>query len=398
MPNLRLLEVSGAPFEMGRQHAAAYPREIQELTEDRLHLSSNKNWTGKELSRQEVLALGQACLPYHEAYAPELMAELQGMSKVTGLGLTELMILNGFTDFVDTIYSTDPTSLRELQGTQGNSGELVATQSSYQFPQVPANSPKFRHAPTHSALDDCTAFIVSPDATVEGQGFFGQTWDMHETATPYVILLRGQPAQGLRFLTLTIIGCIGMIGMNEAGLAIGINNLVAGDGQVGVTWPFVIRKALAQDNLDDALACITGVQLAGGHNYLLVDATGRGYNVEAMASRYHVQEVRTGAWVHTNHCLISQNGDVERARLPKSRASSETRLSQGQELLNRSQITLADLLALTRDHHAVNGICVHPEEPFFVESCGAAIMRPATREFWAVWGRPCENEYEGFIV
>jgi isopenicillin-N N-acyltransferase-like protein len=387
MPNLRLLEVSGAPFEMGRQHAAAYPREIQELTEDRLHLSSNKNWTGKELSRQEVLALGQACLPYHEAYAPELMDELRGMSKVTGLGLTELMILNGFTDFIDTIYSTDEKLLKELEGTNGNS----------KAPSVPSSSPEFLVS-VHPALDDCTAFIVSPDATVEGQGFFGQTWDMHETATPYVILLRGQPTQGLRFLTLTIIGCIGMIGMNEAGLAIGINNLVAGDGQVGVTWPFVIRKVLAQDNLDDALACITEVQLAGGHNYLLVDATGRGYNVEAMASRYHVQEVRTGAWVHTNHCLISQNVDVERARLPKSRASSETRLSQGQELLNRSQITLADLLALTRDHHAVNGICVHPEEPFFVESCGAAIMRPATREFWAVWGRPCENEYEGFIV
>jgi isopenicillin-N N-acyltransferase like protein len=380
MPNLRLLEVSGAPFEMGRQHAAAYPREIQELTEDRLHLSSNKNWTGKELSRQEVLALGQACLPYHQAYAPELMDELRGMSELTGLGLTELLILNGFTDFIDTIYSTDPAALTGMMSREGEEAKIAS-------PQL-----------AHATADDCTAFIVSPDATVEGQGFFGQTWDMHETATPYVILLRGQPAQGLRFLTLTIIGCIGMIGMNEAGLAIGINNLVAGDGQVGVTWPFVIRKALAQDNLDDALACITDVQLAGGHNYLLVDATGRSYNIEAMASRYHVQEVRTGAWVHTNHCLISQNVDVERARLPKSRASSETRLSQGQELLNRSQITLADLLALTRDHHAVNGICVHPEEPLFVESCGAAIMRPATREFWAVWGRPCENEYEGFIV
>ena len=387
MPNLRLLDVSGAPFEMGRQHAAAYPQEIQELAEDRLRLSSNKNWTGKELSRQEVLALGQACLPYHQAYAPELMDELRGMSEVTGLGLTELMILNGFTDFVDTIYSVEEKALKELRELNGN----------LKLPLVPPSSPQFP-IPSHPALDDCTAFIISPDATAEGQGFFGQTWDMHETATPYVILLRGRPAQGLRFLTLTIIGCIGMIGMNEAGLTVGINNLVAGDGRVGVTWPFVIRKVLAQDNLADALACITGAQLAGGHNYLLVDASGRGYNVEAMASRYQVEEVSSGAWVHTNHCLISQNIAVERARLPKSRASSETRLSRGEELLNRSQITLADLLALTRDHEAVNGICVHPEEPFLVESGGAAIMRPATREFWAVWGRPCENEYESFIV
>src|SRR5262245_52594491 len=111
MPNLRLLEVSGTPFEMGRQHAAAYPKEIQELTEDRLSLSSNINWTGKELSRQEVLALGQACLPYHEAYAPELMDELRGLSAGTGLSVTELMILNGFTDFVDTIYCASTPQL-----------------------------------------------------------------------------------------------------------------------------------------------------------------------------------------------------------------------------------------------------------------------------------------------
>jgi isopenicillin-N N-acyltransferase-like protein len=240
--------------------------------------------------------------------------------------------------------------------------------------------------------------MVSPEATAEGLGFFGQTWDMHETATPYVILLRGQPANGLRFLALTIIGCVGMIGMNEAGIAIGINNLVAGDGRPGVTWPFVVRKVLAQTNLDDALACITSAPLAGGHNYLLTDAPGRGYNVEAMSTRYHVEEIRAGSYVHTNHCLISQNIEVERARLPRSRASSETRLSQAEELLGRGQITLADLLALTRNHSAVNGICVHPEEPFFVESCGAAIMRPATQEFWAVWGRPCENEYERFTV
>ena len=382
MSKLRVLEVAGTPIEMGHQHALAFPTEIKELTEDRLHLSSDKNWTGKELSRQDVLALGQACLPYHEAYAPELMDELRGMSEVTGLGLTELMILNGFTDFIDTVYRTDEKILRELRGTRA------------EFASIPSSSLAF----AHPATDDCTAFIISSEATAEGQGFIGQTWDMHETATPYVILLRGKPANGLNFLALTIIGCVGLIGMNEAGIAVGINNLVAGDGGMGVTWPFVVRKVLAQDNLEAALACITQAQLAGGHNYLLADSTGRGYNVEAMASHYHVQEVNTGALVHTNHCLISQNITVERARLPRSRASSETRLSRAEEILKQGNLTLDDLLALTRDHSAVNGICVHPEDPFFVESCGAAIMRPATREFWGVWGRPCENEYERFVV
>ncbi len=374
MSNIRLLEVSGAPFEMGYQHGLAYPKEIWELTEERIHLSGDKYWTGQELARQEVLALGEACLPYHQAYAPDLMEELRGTSQAAGLSLTELVILNGFTDFIDTVYNVDPAS------------------------RVAAGPATTAPTPAHPGVDNCTAFIVSPDAAAEGQGFYGQTWDMHATATPYVILLRGKPAQGLNFLTLTIIGCVGMIGMNEAGIAIGINNLVAGDGQVGVTWPFVIRKVLAQDNLDDALACITKARLAGGHNYMLVDTHGRGYNVEAMATRCHVEEVSSGSLAHTNHCLAPQTIEVERPKLPQSRASSETRLSEAQRLLNGGSMTLDDLFTLTRNHCASNGVCVHPEEPFLLQSCSAAIMRPATREMWAVWGSPCQNEYERFVV
>ncbi len=387
-PNIRLLELSGPPGEMGQQHGRAYPQEIQELVEDRLQLSCNEYWTGKTLSRREVLALGRACLPYHRAYDPDLMAELRGIGQVAGLGLAELLILNGFTDFIDVVYNVEPVLLAGLseKGNLGEAGENGGNEG----PEMPAPAPP--------ALDDCTAFIVSPDIAAEGQGFYGQTWDMHESATPYMILLRGKPARGPNFLVLTITGCVGQMGMNEAGIAIGINNLVDSRGQVGVTWPFVVRKVLAQDNLDDALACITGAYLAGAHNYMLVDATGRGYNVEAMASRYHVEEITSGAMVHTNHCLNPHNRQVERPRPPKSRASSETRLVRGQELLNRSQITLVDLFALTRDHGAANGICVHSEEPFFVESCGAAIMRPASGEMWAVWGNPCRNEYERFVV
>jgi hypothetical protein len=83
MPKLRLLEVSGSPFEIGRQYASAYPHEIRELTEDRLQLSSNKDWTGKGYRARKCWR-SVTCLPYHEAYAPELMDELHGKD-VTGL-------------------------------------------------------------------------------------------------------------------------------------------------------------------------------------------------------------------------------------------------------------------------------------------------------------------------
>ena len=44
-----------------------------------------------------------------------------------------------------------------------------------------------------------------------------------------------------------------------------------------------------------------------------------------------------------------------------------------------------------RDEEA---ICRTATEPYHIESSGAAIMRPATLDFWACWGRPAENEYQ----
>jgi isopenicillin-N N-acyltransferase like protein len=362
MTKIRVLEIAGTPYEMGYQHGLAYIDDIRELTEERVQLSSDRYWTGRTLARDQVMALGEACLAEHRPYAPDLVEELEGMAAATGLGLAELVIMNGFTDFIDVVANYDHFLTSEVIG--------------------------------HPAADDCTAFIVGNNTAADGRGFFGQTWDMHATATPYVILLRGRPVNKPAFLVFTIIGCVGMIGMNDAGIAIGINNLLSRDGQPGVTWPFVIRKALEQTTLDDALACITSAKLAGAHNYLLADPSGHGYNVEAMATSYHIEALNEGSLVHTNHCLSPVTLPLERPRLPASQQSSEYRLSQAEELLRQGPITLNSLIALTRE----NGICVPSQPPMFVETCGAAIMRPATREFWAVWGLPVENEYERFVV
>ena len=353
---LRVLELSGTPFEMGYKHGRAFKEDIVAFTHERVKLSGDPKWSGRDLSRREVLALAEACVEEHERYAPHLLDELRGIGEATGLSLAELIIVGGFTDFVDLVYSTHASKV-----------------------------------PAHAGADNCTAFLVPDEMSATKQGFYGQTWDMHDSATPHVVMLRGKPENKPEFLAFTTVGCVGMIGMNSEGVAIGINNLGGADGQVGVTWPFVIRKALEQKNTDDALACITDAKLAGAHNYLLMDKTGKGYNVEAMPTQTHITELGDEPLVHTNHCLTSSTCSVERTREPTSQASSEARLQRGHDLLAKGNITEEDLKAVTRDPDA---ICVTSKPPHHVESCGAAIMRPATGEFWAVWGLPSENEYE----
>ncbi|MGJ3239815.1 MAG: C45 family autoproteolytic acyltransferase/hydrolase [Anaerolineae bacterium] len=358
---LRVLDVSGSFYKMGRQHAQAYQQAIHTFTEDRIGLSTGEAWTGRNISREAVLALADACVAEHEAYAPELMDELRGMAEVTGLSLGELIINNGFTDFVDLVYA------------QGNTHQAKMTEQ---------------------VADDCTAFLIGKEHSATGNGIFGQTWDMHATATPHVILLRGKPDNAPNFLAFTITGCIGMIGMNEHGIAVGINNLLGADGQVGVTWNFVVRKVLMQDNLDDALACITEARLAGAHNFLLMDKHGKGYNVEAMSTRNVVTPLNGQPLLHTNHCLTDYTHEVERERHANSLASSQRRLQLAQEYLAHTPITVEALMAMTR----ADTICVKSAPPLHSETAGAAIMQPITGDFWAVWGRPAENEYEHFTV
>ncbi len=362
MNKIRLINLSGKPYDMGYAHGKRFHDEIHMFTEERVRLCQDPNWTGHSLSRGAVIDLAQACVAEHIAYAPELMEELRGMADATGLSPAELVINNGFTDFIDTIYNLGA--------------------------ETPVPAPAL-------AADNCTAFMLPAENSADGKPYLGQTWDMHASATPYVILLHGKPDDAPDFLTFTITGCVGMIGMNSAGISVGINNLMAADGQIGVTWPFVVRKILQQTSLDAALDCLTGAKLAGAHNYLLMDRQGKGYEVEAMSTSQHIRELGDETIAHTNHCLIQQNIDVARERPPASRNSSENRLRRAKELLARSDISLGDLMALTRDDVA---ICTRPKPPMHVESCGAAIMCPASGDFWSVWGIPADNAYERFVI
>jgi isopenicillin-N N-acyltransferase-like protein len=375
MNKLRVLQVSGSPGERGYTQGKAFAREIGELTEERLRLSCDPLWTGGlGATLDEVLSLGRACLPYHQEFDGGLMEEMQGMAEATGLGVNELVIMNGFTDFVDIV--ANPRVRLDPHAAPLASGE---------------------------DFDDggCTAFVVAPAATADGRGYLGQTWDMHASATPYVLLLDVRPHDGPALLTFTITGCVGMIGMNEHGVAVGINNLLGADGRPGVHWVYVVRKMLAQPTVDRALAVLSGAHLSGAHNYLLMGPDGRGglagYNVEQMASRAHVTPVTT-VYAHANHCLIADMLHVERPRKGVSQASTQARYAQATAHLHEQspRINLSDLMALTRLHEGPLSICAHTHEGYDVESSGACIMSPQTGQMWALWGNPCENEYEEF--
>lgn len=354
----RLLALAGTPREMGLAHGQAMRDEIRRYTAERVALAGSTLWTGHALPRAAVLALADACIAAHTAYAPDLMEELGGIAQAAELGLAELIITNGFTDFIDLVHA------------RGSGGVTARVE------------------------DDCTAFIVPDALSADGRGYFGQTWDMHASSAPYVVLLHGRPAQQPAFLAFSLTGCVGMIGMNDAGIAVGINNLLGAEGQVGVTWPFVVRKVLQQTDIEAALACITDARLVGAHNFQLFDRHGRGINIEAMPGHCEVTRSDGAALVHSNHCLAEATLARCRPRAPASQASSEARLTRARRLLADGGITAERLMALTRDPV----VCVRAQPPLDMETCGAAIMQPASGRLWVVQGLPVDNDYATFRI
>ncbi len=352
---IRVLELSGSARERGLAHGEQFRDEIREYARDRIDLTCRGVWNGRSIERAAVLDLAERCLPAHQEYSPELTAELCAVAYASGCSVPEVLIAGGFTDIVDAVYA-------EL-------GETTTIE------------------------DDCTAVVVA-DERADGAGFLAQTWDMHASALEHVLLLDIRPDDGPRALVLSTTGCLGQLGMNEAGICVGINNLSGTEGGVGVTWPHVVRKAMLATEFDAALACITEAPLAGAHNYMLRDGDGRGCNVEAFSTLFELTELDDNGLAHTNHPLSAQTQAVSQEKAEPLRGSSEARLRQASSALAQGTIGFEDVVELTR-HPA---LCYAPAPPLDLATCGAVIMRPRVLDFWACWGPPSEDEYEHFSL
>jgi isopenicillin-N N-acyltransferase-like protein len=226
--------------------------------------------------------------------------------------------------------------------------------------------------------DDCTA-VLDP-----GQGLLAQTWDMHASAGEYVVMLKLDPVSGPGAVVQTTAGCLGQIGMNEAGIGVGINNLTS-IGKPGVTWPFVVRKVLEQTSLDAAIDAVLEADLAGGHNYLIIGPDGTGANIEAMPGTTEVTRVAGKPLVHTNHCLSPATGLEEADRPVEHVEGSQVRLERGTELASDLESFFSDPSIARRSDSLLE-----------VATCGAVVIRPRERRLDSVWGIPGDSPWETF--
>ena len=356
---MRVLELppGATPREWGRIHGESFRGEIKAIAAIRTYLCTK---VGGFKTADQVMVAARAHLPVLERYCVGLHAELLGIAEGASVTPEEIVIANHYTDLRD--LDPDPATW------------------------VPA--------PTHDAPE-----VMGKHAGAEGLGGDGcsvlydnqilaQTWDMHATAIPYVMVLRvPESADGPAATLLSVTGCLGMAGMNTARVGIAINNLFSTDATLGVVWSAVVRRALHERTAAAARDVVMTSPIGSGHHYFVADQS-EAFSIEASGTRRKLVPTGSGAYCHTNHSI-----DADVAARSKVPATSTTydRMKWLEGDLRRAPVKDLDdaWQRLGSEDGWPRSICTNmatPESPHGAATCGAIAMNLATGELYAQQG------------
>jgi isopenicillin-N N-acyltransferase-like protein len=366
---MRQLELPAGkpPREWGRIHGESFRGEVTALAQIRIYLCTK---IGGFRTCAEVLAAAEAHLPVLARYHAGLSEELLGIAEGAGVSPAEIVVANHYTDLRD--LDPDPAHWRP---------------SPERDDPGPARAPG-PAAPTGEGAggggDGCSV-IWSETATGR---LLGQTWDMHATAIPYVMILRiPESADGPAAALLSVTGCLGMAGMNTARVAVAINNMYSTDATLGVVWPAAVRRALHQRTAAAAREVIATSPIGSGHHYFIADRNAA-FALEASGTRRKQVFSGGAVYCHTNHCL---DGDVAaRSKVPPT-STTYDRMRWLEADLARARVgDLADMWQrLGSEDGWPRSVCTNmstPEAPHAAATCAAIAMNLDTGELWAQQG------------
>ena len=330
----------------GQIHGESFRNEIRALAAIRIYLCTK---VGGFANVDQVATAARAHLPVLERYHAGLYAELLGIAEGSGVTPEDIVVANHYTDLRD--LDPDPASW----------------------------------TPAPEGGDDGCSVVWAESPTGR---ILAQTWDMHATASPYVMMLRvPDSSDGPAATLLTVTGCLGMTGMNSARVAIAINNLFSTDATLGIVWPAMVRRALHHTTAVAARDVIAGSPIGSGHHYFVADRRDA-FAIEASGTRRKQVFAGGPSYCHTNHCI---DPDIAaRSKIPGPSTTLE-RMRWLEVDLSRAPIAdLADAWQrLGSDDGWPRSVCTNmatAEAPHGAATCGAIAMNLDTGELWAQQG------------
>ncbi|MCB9709370.1 MAG: hypothetical protein H6714_11330 [Myxococcales bacterium] len=360
---MRVLELpsDASPQQRGQIHGETFRPLVREIATIRVELALE---LGYAKSPDRLYQLAARHIPLMQTWLPSLFEELRGIAEGAALSIEEVIILNHYTDLRD----IDPDTLG--------------------FSARESLPPERTHRIDASSLpieEDCTAVYARTGDGV----FLGQTWDMHGSAAPYVMMLYVPAARGIPGAwLLSLTGCVGLAGLNARGVGVTINNLRSNDATVGLVWPALVRVALEKCSALEARDVILESPIGSGHHYIVASEKFV-YGIETSGSLKRI--VYNGfpeTYLHTNHCL---DDEVSARTSLVSEGTSQERYDLMNRHLKDAPIrNINDMWRHLGSHDGYpRSICSHiasPAQPHASRTCGAIVMELSSAQAWAAHG------------
>jgi isopenicillin-N N-acyltransferase-like protein len=238
----------------------------------------------------------------------------------------------------------------------------------------------------------CSAFVLSRDATKDGQLIIGQNWD-HPIDLDLMVVLHLTPKDGPAQLMLTFAGLTSYMGINAAGIGQFANALPWGWCKVGIPhYPFKWR-VYRETSLSGIRRVVEETKTVQPGNYVFCDGSGEIADVEMTPEGAVWLEDKEGFFVHTNHFLGEPF--ASRPDLPPLLEDSVPRYhrlySLVQESYGKISVPLMQGFLSDHDNYPVS-ICRHEQAPGLCTSA-SFIGEPERGLLHICAGNPCEGEY-----
>ncbi len=341
MNKIRLIKAKGSNYDLG----FTVGREAKDLIEKAIN--SYRRFLPREEGWSEKWLLPAGFPEAAIKHFPHLVEELQGMADGSKLDFSDLFFLNALEEALD----LKPPSA-------------------------------------------CTSIALSNHNRV----LLGHNEDWYADDEETVVAIYGQPLGKPAFLSITAAPFLAAVGMNEAGIAQGVNSVTSTDCRIGVPRMFSARAVLEAGTIEEAIKLATPGERAGGYNHLLASASGKTGNLETTATE---SDFLAGKNItcHTNHYLSDKlsNLTVQGTDHSLTRYRRLIELGKAEIKAGEEWQALSGMLA---DHeNRPLSICKHAAEQKSNEgTIFSVIFDLKLFKTWVAVGNPCGNIYSEIII
>jgi len=336
-----LLTITGDAYERGVQHGSRFKEPITKfIASDFSNVQNGKN--------KNFIA------PYHnflQKNHPALFREIEGLAAGAGISLDQALLL------------------------------------------------QYRRELNRANSLDCSTVGMH----LASKKFVAQTIDLSQKLEEYGFVMEIATAGEPRQLLYTFTGLIGYLGMNEHGLAIGINMVFSYPWKVGISPYLLIRELLKKKTVDECIDFIRDATISSSRSLTIMD-TNKAVNVELTAKGISLK--KNELLIHTNHYCHEESMPSENMNMI-SVATSKRRLNRFEELLQENIVHISSSTNYTEfifnnilsDHQSYPlSICNHVEHERYPKTVAAVVMDVEKRAIHIRKGSPCKAQTVSYAL